>query len=150
MDVIHVTPAIRTGSVAPRSAVSTALNVAATLLLMVLAILLAPWPVTVVDGDTVDRMYVRHRLAGFDAPEIRRAKCQRERERAQAAKARLAEIIAAAQRVELVRMQWKLDPWSRVLSRLEVDGVDVASIAIAEGWGTAYAGRGARRDWCGE
>ena len=129
---------------------SAAMSGIALVLGVVGAVAMWPWPVTVVDGDTVDRMYVRHRLAGFDAPEIRRAKCQRERERALAAKARLAEIIAAAQRVELVRMQWKLDPWSRVLSRLEVDGVDVASIAIAEGWGTAYAGRGARRDWCEE
>ncbi len=122
----------------------------AVVLGLVGAVVLAPWPVTVVDGDTVDRMYIRHRLAGFDAPELRRAKCPRERERAQAAKARLAEIIGGAQRVELVRVQWKLDPWSRVLSRLELDGEDVAAIAIREGWGVAYVGRGPRRDWCGE
>ena len=114
------------------------------------AVVLAPWPVTVVDGDTVDRMWRRHRLVGYDAPEIRRSKCPAEREKAMAAKARLAELIAGAQRVDLVPTRSKGDPYGRALSRLEVDGVDVAVIAIREGWGVAYVGRGPRRDWCAE
>lgn len=89
---------------------SGAMTCVAVLLTLALVVLLAPWPITVVDGDTVDRMHIRYRLVGFDAPEIRRAKCQAERERALAAKVRLGEIIDGAQRVELVRTQWKLDP----------------------------------------
>lgn len=112
------------------------------------AIALAPWPVMIVDGDTVDRMGLRYRLVGYDAPEIRRAKCDRERNQALAAKARLAELVASAQRVELIRTSWKLDPWGRALARLEIDGQDVSAIAQREGWGVSYSGRGARRDWC--
>jgi micrococcal nuclease len=113
-----------------------------------LACLSWPYPIKVVDGDTVDRWPVRHRLVGFDAPEIRFAKCAAEKALGGTAKARLSEILAAAQRVDLVRVSARPDPWGRVLSRLEIDGVDVATIAIREGWGAPYAGRGPRRDWC--
>lgn len=111
---------------------------------------MAPHPITVIDGDTVDRWPYRYRLVGFDAPEIRRARCHLERERALAAKARLAELVASAKSIRLVRTQWRLDRWGRVLARLEVEGQDVAQIAIAEDWGHAYAGRGPKRDWCAE
>lgn len=121
-------------------------------LLVVLAVggcaLALPWPVRVVDGDTVDRGLWRYRIVGYDTPEIRRAKCAAERERALAAKARLAELLAGAQRVDLVRVRSGADPWGRVLARLEIDGRDAATIAAAEGWGVPYSGRGARRDWC--
>jgi hypothetical protein len=62
------------------------------------ALLWGPWPITVVDGDTVDRGWQRHRLVGFDAPEIRRAACEAERQRGLHAKARLAELLRSAQR----------------------------------------------------
>lgn len=129
---------------------SVAFTGVAVLLVLALVILLAPWPITVVDGDTVDRMWRRHRLVGYDAPEIRRATCPAEREKALAAKARLAALIDGAQRVELIQVKsaGRGDPWGRVLSRLEVDGEDVAAIAIREGWGAPYNGRGAKRDWC--
>lgn len=104
-------------------------------------------PVVVIDGDTVDRGPLRYRLADMDAPEIRRARCPAEREAGRAAKARLAAIVAGAQRVELLPVKAR-DPWGRVIARLEVDGRDVAVTAIAEGWGVAYHGRGARKVWC--
>lgn len=149
MQVIHAdqTPERASNRYGAASQVLSGLSV---LLGLGLVIVLAPWPIRVVDGDTVDRMWIRYRLAGFDAPELRRPKCARERERAQAAKARLEELLAVSQRVDLVRQQWRLDPWGRVLARLEIDGQDLAVIATREGWGAAYHGRGAKHDWCGE
>lgn len=105
-------------------------------------------PIRVVDGDTVDKWPFRYRLVGFDAPEIRRAACYVERERGHFAAVRLAELIRDAQRVELVRTQWRPDRYGRALARLEVDGRDVATIAIDEGWGRSYSGRGQRGGWC--
>lgn len=106
-------------------------------------------PIRVIDGDTIDRWPLRHRLLGFDAPEIGRARCDRERERGLAAKTRLGELIRGAGTVGLYRRSWALDRYGRALSRLEVDGRDVAEIAITEGWGVRYNGRGPAWDWCG-
>lgn len=111
------------------------------------ALLWGPWPITVVDGDTVDRGWQRHRLVGYDAPEIRRAACDAERQRGLHAKARLAELLRSAQRVEMTCTTWRMDRYGRWLSRLTIDGRDVAEIAIEEGWGRRYGG--ARRErWC--
>lgn len=141
-----------TGSTRRRSAwrASAWLNLALAFAIMFGVAALAPWPVRVVDGDTVDRWPWRHRLVGFDAPETRRPRCAAEREAGLAAAQRLRDLIAGAARVELVRTTWRLDRYGRVLSRLEIDGRDVAAIAIAEGWGHAYNGRGPRGGWCGE
>ena len=65
-----------------------------------------------------------------------------------AAKVRLEALLASAGSVRLVRRQWKPEKWGRVLARLEIDGQDVASIAIAEGWGHPYDGRGTRASLC--
>lgn len=127
---------------------STLLSVATVALLMLGGVAIAPHPITVIDGDTVDRWPYRYRLVGYDAPEIRRSRCPLERQRALDAKARLQDLIAGARRVELVRTQWRLDKWGRVLARLEIDGNDVSGIALAEDWGAAYSGRGPKRDWC--
>jgi endonuclease YncB( thermonuclease family) len=141
---------LSTGKPFQRRAARASTWVTGTLVLLAAAaiVVLAPWPITAVDGDTVDRLGWRHRLVGYDAPEIRRARCPAEREQALAAKARLAELIASAQRAELVPTRGRADPYGRTLSRLELDGQDVAQVAIREGWGVAYTGRGPRRDWC--
>lgn len=131
------------------SRASAALTGLAVMLAIGVSALLLPWPVTVVDGDTVDRWPWRWRLVGFDAPEIRQAKCPAERRLGIEARARLAEMIAGAQRVELIRTTWRLDRWGRVLGRLEIDGRDIATTAIAEGWAVSYTGRGPRQNWCG-
>jgi endonuclease YncB( thermonuclease family) len=114
------------------------------------AVLHWPAPIRIVDGDTVDRRGLRYRLVGFDAPEIRRAKCPSERAAGRAAAARLAQVIASAETVQLVPVRLRLDVFGRILARLEVDGRDVAAIAIAEGWGVPHDGRSKRRDWCTE
>lgn len=128
---------------------SRALNASLVLAGLVVAALVAPWPVRVVDGDTIDRGLFRYRLVGFDAPETRRARCVLERERGHAATARLRELIAGAGEVEIRRETWRLDRYWRLLGRLYVDGRDVGEIAIAEGWGAPYHVRkGKQRDWC--
>ena len=107
----------------------------------------APYEITAVDGDTVDRIW-RHRLVGYDAPEIRRPKCAAEREAGLAARVRLTELIAGGRDVRLSRVQWRPDKYGRILGRLTIDGRDVAAIAIAEGWGRPYDGRTKAEGWC--
>ena len=149
MDGIHAREA---SSATPQSLsrASTAVNAIAVLLALGAGVMLSPHPIRVVDGDTVDRWPYRHRLVGYDTPEIRRAKCHGEREAAIAAKEKLAALIDSAQRAELIKVSSKADPWGRVLSRLEINGRDVAQIAIEQGWAVAYSGRGSRRNWCAE
>lgn len=122
-------------------------------LALALAVMLAVHELTgtirVVDGDTVDRWMWRWRLAGIDAPEIRRAQCAEERMAAIAARERLAALIAAG-RVSLVPVQWRPDKFGRLVGRLTVDGVDVATVMIAEGHARPYDGRSRRAGWCGE
>lgn len=130
------------------SAISAALNAGAVMLALGACVALAPLPIVVVDGDTVDRWPWRYRLTGFDAPEVRRPRCAAERAAGLSAQYRLREIIDGAGKIEIVRERRRLDPWGRVLARLVIDGRDVAEIAIAEGWGAAYSGRGPKRDWC--
>lgn len=133
----------------PAARWSAVMSAGAVLLALGLVVALAPRPVTVIDGDTVDRWPYRYRLLGFDAPEIRRARCPSERQRGHEAKARLAELVASAQRVEIVSAG-RRDQWGRTLARLEIDGRDLAAIAVAEGWAAPYSGRGPRHDWCAE
>ena len=50
-------------------------------------------PLVAIDGDTVKRGQIRTRLMGFDAPELKGAKCPAELELAYTAKKRLQELI---------------------------------------------------------
>ena len=54
---------------------SAAVSAVAVLAWLGLVAALMPRPITAIDGDTVDRWPWRYRLIGFDAPEIRRARC---------------------------------------------------------------------------
>lgn len=103
-------------------------------------------PIFVIDGDTVRRKGITHRLVGYDAPELQRARCPQERSRGKYAVERLEALIATAKEVRLTA--GRPDRYGRLLSRLELDGVDVRDIAIRENWGEPYYGRGPRPDWC--
>lgn len=133
------------------SRMSIALSIVAIALLTLWQAHLAQ-PIVVIDGDTVDRWPLRYRLAGFDAPETKRGRyrCHREMERGNAATARLGQLLDAADRVEIIRTSWKPDKWGRVLADIKIDGRSVRDIAISEGWGAPYTGRGPKRDWCAE
>ena len=119
-----------------------------------LALLAAPsvWagPITVVDGDTVERDGERWRVAGIDAPEIHGAKCAAERQRG---------IVTAARLVTLLEARGGRligdgrEKYGRRLGRLVIGWPaageeDWSSIAIREGLAVAWDGKGKRHDWC--
>lgn len=107
----------------------------------------------VVDGDTVRvraRIWLDQwvetavRLYGVDAPELHGA-CAAERQAAQRAKARLAELLEgralALERVSPDKYAGRVD------ARLRADGEDVGARLLTEGLVRAYDG-GRREGWC--
>ncbi|WP_333586101.1 thermonuclease family protein [Phenylobacterium sp.] len=103
------------------------------------------------DGDTVRLLTgERVRLAGIDTPELPpRAACDREVRLALAAKARLLQMVRAADRVTLHRPPGEhrdADRYGRLLRDLQVDGRDAGDILVAEGLAQAWSGRKAQ--WC--
>jgi endonuclease YncB( thermonuclease family) len=107
----------------------------------------------VVDSDTLRYNNEPIRLAGFNTPETRSAECDSERCAGFAAKERLQELLSNAVEVDLeVRLNSSgvpvRDKHRRQITRLVLDGTDVADILIPEGHAEPYDG-GARRNWCG-
>jgi micrococcal nuclease len=107
-----------------------------------------------VDGDTIKCDGVRMRLlgagepfkSGIDTPETRDAKCDKERELGEKAKARLAEIL----RIPGLRVQasGSVDRHKRPLVRLRLaDGLIADQLLVVEGfvavWNPEYEPR-----WC--
>ncbi|MGL4440750.1 MAG: thermonuclease family protein [Bosea sp. (in: a-proteobacteria)] len=108
----------------------------------------------VVDGDTVEaRVHVwmgqevvtRIRLKDIDAPEVTGA-CGPERERAIAARDRLAELVHGA---GIVLADVRPDKYfGRVVARVVMsDGQDAGAILLSEGLARPYRG-GRRQSWC--
>ena len=129
-------------------AISRALSAAvAGLCGLVVLLALAVGPITVVDGDTVDRGVLRYRLVGFDAPEIWQAQCPEERAKGQLVARRPTELVEKGA-ATIIPVQWKPDRYRRVMARLEVDGLDVGNILISEGLARPYDGRTRRISWC--
>lgn len=109
-------------------------------------------PITVVDGDTVERDGERWRIAGLDAPEIHGARCARERHLGIRAAARLVELLG--QRGGRL-IGDRREKYGRRLGRLVIGwpsagDEDWSAIAIREGLAVAWSGNGGRHDWCGE
>ncbi len=122
--------------------------------IVVLALAAAPsaWagPITVVDGDTVERAGERWRVAGIDAPEIHGAKCPAERQRGIVTAARLVTLLEARGGRLIGEGREK---YGRRLGRLIIGWPvageeDWSSIAIREGLAVAWDGKGKRHDWC--
>lgn len=108
----------------------------------------------VVDGDTIHDGQTKYRLVGIDAPETRDPACALEKQRGDAATARVRELVAAARRVEALpadikqgRRKWPVDQYGRRLVRIEIDGRDLGNLLIAEGLADVWR-PGKSRDWC--
>ncbi len=104
----------------------------------------------VVDGDTVvmacrDLGSFRARLMGYDTPEISRPRCREELLLGLRAKERMRQMLADAHVLEV--SFHGTDRYGRMLTRLSLDGTDVARRLISEGLAVQYSG-GRRINWC--
>ena len=102
-------------------------------------------PIVVVDGDTLRRDGVVYRLAGFDAPEIHRAKCDEERALGLRARDRMAELAATPGAI--LEALPKREKYGRTLARLWIGDKDAGEIMIVEGPAQPYDGR-RKPSWC--
>lgn len=102
----------------------------------------------VYDGDTVELLCggekFKARLVGFDTPETRDARCQREREKGIEATQTLRRILTKG---DIAIRQLGVDKYHRKLVRIWVDGVDVGEKLIDLNLAVPYFG-GARISWC--
>ena len=110
------------------------------------------------DGDTCEFDVPRHdpllgtlihkavkvRLADIDTPELRKNKCQAERDLGLKARARLLELLKGAGRIDMLAI--KRGHYGRVIARLLADGQDVGAILLTEGLARRYQGK--REAWC--
>lgn len=106
----------------------------------------APAVVRVWDGDTVRIGFgpgsERVRLANIDAAEID-GQCKAETERARLARARLAQLLRGR---DVVIVRAGVDRHGRTLATLQVGGIDVGDILVAEGLARTW--NGGRQPWC--
>lgn len=114
--------------------------------LLVAGVLVSPFDLRVVDGDTVRQGPDLIRLVGFDAPETRFAGCEAEYRLGVLAGRHLAALLKAAGEVRIERLD-RVDKYRRVLARLYLDGKNVADLMVSQGWARAYDG-GRRASWC--
>lgn len=115
-----------------------------------------------IDGDTVKLDGNTYRLVGFDTPEKGAlARCEDERNRADAATKRLKALIATGD-ARLSRVACACKPGhegtklcndGRLCGSLSVGGRDVAQIMISEGFAEPYVcsvtSCPRRKSWCG-
>lgn len=109
----------------------------------------------VIDSDTVDVGLDKNlRIIGYDGPEKgRRAKCDAERDLAKLATAHAQEIIADADKVEVVlAVPVRRDRYRRYLGGLTIDGRDYAADMVSAGylakWDYDECGKACKPDWC--
>ena len=103
--------------------------------------------ICVVDGDTIEHLGWRVRLADINTPEIGDAQCARERALGLQAKQRLIALMREGP-FELVRVgERDEDAYGRKLRVLERDGASLGEVLIAEG--LAHRWNGYRQSWCG-
>ncbi len=107
--------------------------------------------VRIVDGDTIKLRQpstgavITARLTGFDTPETWRPGCAREQALGELAKARLAQLLNAAQ--DIGQRTHGTGKYGRLLLELTLDGRPLADIMVAEGLAVPYDG-GRRINWC--
>ena len=97
-----------------------------------------------VDGDTLALGRERVRIIGLDAPEMH-GRCPRETAQAQAAKKRMAQLVAGG---VTLRPRGR-DRSGRLLAQVrDQRGRDVALVLIQEGLARPYDGHTRRAGWC--
>lgn len=107
----------------------------------------------VIDGDTIkvrvgvwidQELIISVRVAGIDAPELFRPKCEAERQRARAAKVFAEKFLGDADvtLADIERGKYA----GRVVARIEAGGRDLGDALVAEG----LAVTGPRGAWCPE
>lgn len=101
------------------------------------------------DGDTIviDGRHIR--IANIDAPEIHDYRCEAELRLGLAAKRQMVALLAGGAVVVHVgdpSSGRTVDRYGRTLATVEVDGLDVGEILIAEGLARRWDGK--RRPWC--
>ena len=106
----------------------------------------APRETCVVDGDTFWLAGEKVRMADINAPETLQAACPDERQRGEAAKRRLLELLNAGP-VTLVNGARRHDRYGRRLALAMRQGQSLGSQLVAEGLAEPWRGR--RSSWCG-
>jgi endonuclease YncB( thermonuclease family) len=99
----------------------------------------------VVDGDTFWLAGEKVRIADINAPETHQAQCTAERERGEAAKLRLLELLNAGP-VTLVDTPRNRDRYGRRLALAMRHGESLGAQLVAEGLAEPWRGR--RSSWC--
>ena len=107
-----------------------------------LAAIAASGALQVIDGDTLIIGAEKIRLVGVDAPEISGAKCPAERALGRLAADRL-RMLTKGKSVDVDRSGF--DRYGRTLAVILVDGDNVGSALIAEGYARRWP---QRRGWC--
>lgn len=113
--------------------------------------------IEVIDGDTIKvdintlpdiiGKAVKIRFRGVDTPEIRRPKCEKERELGFKAKAFVEERLQTASRIELLKID--RGNFFRIVADVVYDGKPIAQEIIAAGHGVVYDKK-KKKDWCAD
>jgi endonuclease YncB( thermonuclease family) len=97
----------------------------------------------VLDGQTIYYHSAKYHIAGMDVPAILDAKCPEERNGGIGAALHLAELLNSGKVTVSPTFR---DFWGRSVSKVQVDGQDVAPAMIASGAARAFDGD--KEDWC--
>lgn len=100
----------------------------------------------VVDGDTFWYAGTKIRVADIDTPELSPPRCEAERVKGEAAKARLRALLDAGP-FSLVLGPRDEDRYGRKLRRVTRGGVSLGDVLVREGLARPWDG--ARHGWCG-
>ncbi len=86
------------------------------------------------------------RVRGIDTPELRKSKCQAEKNRALQAKSRVQSLLQGALVINL--RQTGRGKYFRILADVEFDGKDLASLLLEENLAVKYFGGTKNHNWC--
>lgn len=99
-----------------------------------------------VDGDTiVSPLGERIRLDDIDAPELRDARCPRERKIAEASRDKLQGLV---QRGYVTVERRGQDRYRRTLAIVRVGGINLGAELVRIGYAKPWSGRGQKPEWC--